>query len=72
MLCVLLVLLFAGTKESSTCYQVAPGTLVGVVLSDIALTIFIVGVTYCCASKRRQQKENADKVYMNVRANCKQ
>ncbi|XP_017557580.1 hematopoietic cell signal transducer [Pygocentrus nattereri] len=76
---ILLMLLFlpliamtsAEEPESSSCYRIAPATLAGVVLGDIALTIFIVGVTYCCASKRRQQKENADKVYMNVRANCK-
>uniref|UniRef100_A0A8B9R9F2 Hematopoietic cell signal transducer n=1 Tax=Astyanax mexicanus TaxID=7994 RepID=A0A8B9R9F2_ASTMX len=58
-------------SEKGSCYRIAPGTLAGAVLGDIALTIFIVGVTYCCASKRRQKKENAEKVYMNVRANCK-
>ncbi|XP_049336689.1 hematopoietic cell signal transducer [Astyanax mexicanus] len=61
----------AEETEKGSCYRIAPGTLAGAVLGDIALTIFIVGVTYCCASKRRQKKENAEKVYMNVRANCK-
>ncbi|XP_072536476.1 hematopoietic cell signal transducer [Salminus brasiliensis] len=61
----------AESTEKGLCYNIAPGTLAGAVLGDIALTVFIVGVTYCCASKRRHKKENADKVYMNVRANCK-
>ncbi|XP_066540073.1 hematopoietic cell signal transducer [Hoplias malabaricus] len=66
-----LVAMISAEETDSYCYQIAPATLAGLVLGDIALTIFIVAVTYFCASKRRQQKENADKVYMNVRANSK-
>lgn len=43
--------------ERGSCYRIAPGTLAGVVLGDIALTILIVGATYYCASKRRIKKE---------------
>ncbi|KAI5105797.1 hematopoietic cell signal transducer precursor [Silurus meridionalis] len=62
----------AQEPEMSACYRIAPGTLAGVVLGDITLTVIIVAATYYCASKRRIKKEKADKVYMNVRANCKQ
>ncbi|KAK3571704.1 hypothetical protein QTP86_016160 [Hemibagrus guttatus] len=63
------VLILFPDKES--CYRIATGMLAGVVFGDITLTILIVGATYYCASKRRIKKEKADKVYMNVRANCK-
>lgn len=62
----------AENTDSGSCYRIAPGLLAGVVLGDIVLTIAIISVTYFCASKRRAKKEKADKVYMNVRANCKQ
>ncbi|KAG7335686.1 hypothetical protein KOW79_000379 [Hemibagrus wyckioides] len=58
-------------EETDSCYRIATGTLAGVVFGDVALTILIVSATYYCASKRRIKKEKADKVYMNVRANCK-
>ncbi|XP_035386298.1 hematopoietic cell signal transducer [Electrophorus electricus] len=67
----LLAIIMAEDTDSGPCYRIATGALAGVVLGDIILTVFIVGVTYCYASKRRCRKENADKVYMNVRANCK-
>ncbi|KAK3551411.1 hypothetical protein QTP70_017294, partial [Hemibagrus guttatus] len=57
--------------DKESCYRIATGMLAGVVFGDITLTILIVGATYYCASKRRIKKEKADKVYMNVRANCK-
>ncbi|KAM9487981.1 hematopoietic cell signal transducer isoform 1-T2 [Clarias gariepinus] len=69
---VYLAMIRAEKTESGPCYRIAPGMLAGVVLGDIALTILIVAATYYCASKRRIKKEKADKVYMNVRANCKQ
>lgn len=43
--------------DMTPCYRVAPGTLAGVVLGDIVLTILIVAATYYCASKRRMKKE---------------
>ncbi|XP_062848010.1 hematopoietic cell signal transducer [Trichomycterus rosablanca] len=67
----LVAMISAENTERSPCYQVAPGTVAGVVLGDIALTILIVCATYYCASKRRTKKEKAEKVYMNVRANLK-
>ncbi|KAL2084460.1 hypothetical protein ACEWY4_019978 [Coilia grayii] len=61
----------ASVQESPSCYKIEPVTLAGVVVSDIVLTMAIVLVTYYCASRRRRERDNADKVYMNVRANCK-
>uniref|UniRef100_A0A8C9R3E5 Hematopoietic cell signal transducer n=1 Tax=Scleropages formosus TaxID=113540 RepID=A0A8C9R3E5_SCLFO len=57
--------------DTPTCYRIEPATMVGVVIGDMALTVLMVIVAYQCASRRRRQKEEADKVYMNVRANCK-
>ncbi|XP_072249406.1 hematopoietic cell signal transducer [Leuresthes tenuis] len=54
-----------------TCYRIEPGTIAGIVCADLLLTLIIVVVTYRCARLRRQKIDNADKVYMNVRANCK-
>uniref|UniRef100_A0A673A9A8 Hematopoietic cell signal transducer n=1 Tax=Sphaeramia orbicularis TaxID=375764 RepID=A0A673A9A8_9TELE len=54
-----------------TCYRIDPGTIAGVICADVLLTLVIVVVTYRCASFRRKKIESADKVYMNVRANCK-
>ncbi|XP_071372227.1 hematopoietic cell signal transducer isoform X1 [Centroberyx affinis] len=56
---------------SVSCYRIEPGTMAGIISADLVLTLIIVVVTYQCASSRRQRRENADKVYMNVRANCK-
>uniref|UniRef100_A0A665VSV4 Hematopoietic cell signal transducer n=1 Tax=Echeneis naucrates TaxID=173247 RepID=A0A665VSV4_ECHNA len=55
----------------SSCYRIEPGTIAGIVCADVLLTLIIIIITYRCASLRRQKIENADKVYMNVRANCK-
>uniref|UniRef100_A0A3B5KUQ0 Hematopoietic cell signal transducer n=1 Tax=Xiphophorus couchianus TaxID=32473 RepID=A0A3B5KUQ0_9TELE len=54
-----------------SCYRIEPGTIAGVIAADLLLTLIIVVVTYRCASFRRQKIDNADKVYMNVRANVK-
>ncbi|XP_034553384.1 hematopoietic cell signal transducer [Notolabrus celidotus] len=54
-----------------SCYRIEPGTMAGIICADLLLTLIIVIVTYRCASARRQRIENANKVYMNVRANCK-
>uniref|UniRef100_A0A3B3Z186 Hematopoietic cell signal transducer n=1 Tax=Poecilia mexicana TaxID=48701 RepID=A0A3B3Z186_9TELE len=54
-----------------SCYRIEPGTIAGIIAADLLLTLIIVVVTYRCASFRRQQIDNADKVYMNVRANLK-
>ncbi|XP_042564979.1 hematopoietic cell signal transducer [Clupea harengus] len=61
----------ASIQEDAPCYRIEPVTLVCVVISDIVLTVAIVLITYFCASRRRRQTYNAEKVYMNVRANCK-
>ncbi|XP_043116173.1 hematopoietic cell signal transducer [Puntigrus tetrazona] len=58
-------------EEKASCYGVGSGTIAGVIFADVAVTVLIVTTTYWYASKRRQKKENADEVYMNVRANCK-
>lgn len=57
--------------ESATCYNIDPGTMAGIIVADLLLTLVIVVITYYCASNRRKKRENADKVYENVRANCK-
>uniref|UniRef100_A0A8P4GF32 Hematopoietic cell signal transducer n=1 Tax=Dicentrarchus labrax TaxID=13489 RepID=A0A8P4GF32_DICLA len=54
-----------------SCYRIEPGTIAGIICADVLLTLIIVIVTYRCASFRRQKIDNADKVYMNVRANLK-
>ncbi|XP_033959018.1 hematopoietic cell signal transducer isoform X2 [Pseudochaenichthys georgianus] len=54
-----------------SCYRIEPGTIAGIICADVLLTLIIVIVTYRCASLRHQKRENANKVYMNVRANCK-
>ncbi|XP_071325110.1 hematopoietic cell signal transducer [Trachinotus anak] len=59
------------TDTSASCYRIEPGTIAGIICADVLLTLLIVIVTYRCASFRRQKIDNADKVYMNVRANCK-
>ncbi|XP_059194739.1 hematopoietic cell signal transducer [Centropristis striata] len=73
----IIVLLFlcklnvALTESPVVCYRIEPGTIAGIVCADVVLTLVIVVVTYRLASFRRQKIENANKVYMNVRANCK-
>ncbi|XP_044063547.1 hematopoietic cell signal transducer [Siniperca chuatsi] len=64
-------LVAALTDSTVSCYRIEPGTIAGIICADVLLTLIIVIVTYRCASFRRQKIENADKVYMNVRANCK-
>ncbi|XP_078109313.1 hematopoietic cell signal transducer [Sander vitreus] len=59
------------TESTVSCYRIEPGTIAGIICADVLLTLIIVIVTYRCASLRRQKIENANKVYMNVRANCK-
>ncbi|XP_034144967.1 hematopoietic cell signal transducer [Esox lucius] len=61
----------ATDTDNLSCYRIKPGTMASVIIADVILTIGIVIVTYHCASRRRLRKERADKVYMNVRANCK-
>uniref|UniRef100_A0A3B4UJI6 Hematopoietic cell signal transducer n=1 Tax=Seriola dumerili TaxID=41447 RepID=A0A3B4UJI6_SERDU len=58
-------------NTSPSCYRIEPGTIAGIICADVLLTLIIVIVTYRCASFRRQKIDNAHKVYMNVRANCK-
>ncbi|KAK2910362.1 hematopoietic cell signal transducer [Channa argus] len=59
------------TDNTVSCYRIEPGTIAGIICADVLLTLIIVIVTYRCASFRRQKIDNANKVYMNVRANCK-
>lgn len=61
----------SAVEDKGSCYGIGSGTMAGIIFADVAVTIFIVSTTYWYASKRRQKKENADEVYMNVRANCK-
>ncbi|XP_062394684.1 hematopoietic cell signal transducer [Sardina pilchardus] len=61
----------SASVQENACYRIEPGVLAGVVISDIVLTTAIVLITYFCASRRSRQTDNAEKVYMNVRANCK-
>ncbi|XP_074540397.1 hematopoietic cell signal transducer [Halichoeres trimaculatus] len=61
----------AHADTTVSCYRIEPGTMAGIICADVLLTLLIVVVTYRCASTRRQKIENANKVYMNVRANCK-
>uniref|UniRef100_A0A8C7Y6V4 Hematopoietic cell signal transducer n=1 Tax=Oryzias sinensis TaxID=183150 RepID=A0A8C7Y6V4_9TELE len=58
-------------ESTVSCYRIEPGTIAGIVSIDVLLTLIIVAVTYRCASFRHKKVENANKVYMNVRANCK-
>ncbi|XP_057197124.1 hematopoietic cell signal transducer [Triplophysa rosa] len=67
----LLMAAVSATEDSGSCYGISPGTIVGIIFADVALTVLVVSTTYWYASKRRQKRENADEVYMNVRANCK-
>ncbi|XP_013864163.1 uncharacterized protein hcst isoform X2 [Austrofundulus limnaeus] len=57
--------------DSASCYRIEPWTIAIIVSADLVLTLIIVAVTYRCASFRRRKIDNANKVYMNVRANCK-
>ncbi|KAM9722830.1 hematopoietic cell signal transducer isoform 1-T2 [Menidia menidia] len=54
-----------------TCYRIEAGTMAGIICADVVLTLVIVIVTYRCARSRRLKIDNAEKVYMNVRANLK-
>ncbi|XP_065102172.1 hematopoietic cell signal transducer [Paramisgurnus dabryanus] len=67
----LLLAMVSATEDIGSCYGISIGTIAGIVFGDVALTVLVVTTTYWYASKRRQKKENADEVYMNVRANCK-
>ncbi|XP_048880565.1 hematopoietic cell signal transducer [Brienomyrus brachyistius] len=72
LLCVLINVVKGSTElDNVNCYRIEPVTMVGIVIGDLALTVLLVSIAYHCASHRRRQKEKADKVYMNVRANCK-
>ncbi|XP_030606471.1 hematopoietic cell signal transducer [Archocentrus centrarchus] len=71
LLFVLFNLTVALTDSTVSCYRIEPGTIAGIICADVLLTLIIVIVTYRCASFRRQKIDNANKVYMNVRANCK-
>ncbi|KAJ8287629.1 hypothetical protein COCON_G00002880 [Conger conger] len=69
-LCFYKMVLAAGQNESEYCYKIKPATMTGIILGDVGLTVLIVVVVYYCASQRMKRREEADKVYMNVRANC--
>uniref|UniRef100_A0A673XG74 Hematopoietic cell signal transducer n=1 Tax=Salmo trutta TaxID=8032 RepID=A0A673XG74_SALTR len=64
-----LIYLHPPLPDNPSCYRIEPGTMAGIIAADVILTIAV--VTYHCASRRRRRKQRADKVYMNVRANCK-
>ncbi|XP_066575375.1 hematopoietic cell signal transducer isoform X3 [Amia ocellicauda] len=60
-----------GHTDCGNCYKIEPGAMVGIIIGDVILTVLIVISVYYCASRKRQKREQADKVYMNVRANVK-
>ncbi|XP_059423835.1 hematopoietic cell signal transducer [Carassius carassius] len=66
-----LLAMVSALEDKDSCYGVGSGTIAGIIFADVTVTILVVTITYWYASKRRQKKENADEVYMNVRANCK-
>lgn len=66
-----LIVMVRADGDKYSCFGVSSGTVAGIIFADVAVTVLIVTTTYWYASKRRQKKENADEVYMNVRANCK-
>uniref|UniRef100_A0A673JIC7 Hematopoietic cell signal transducer n=1 Tax=Sinocyclocheilus rhinocerous TaxID=307959 RepID=A0A673JIC7_9TELE len=66
-----LLAMVSAVEDKGLCYGFGSGTIAGIIFADVAVTVLIVTTTYWYASKRRQKKENADEVYMNVRANCK-
>ncbi|XP_037836007.1 hematopoietic cell signal transducer [Kryptolebias marmoratus] len=57
--------------DSVSCYRIDPAVIAGIIAADLVLTLIIVVLTYKCASSQRQKIDDANKVYMNVRANCK-
>uniref|UniRef100_A0A3B3TQA6 Hematopoietic cell signal transducer n=1 Tax=Poecilia latipinna TaxID=48699 RepID=A0A3B3TQA6_9TELE len=65
------LLVFMSVRGKNLGFILFFGTIAGIIAADLLLTLIIVVVTYRCASFRRQQIDNADKVYMNVRANLK-
>ncbi|KAJ8378913.1 hypothetical protein AAFF_G00232780 [Aldrovandia affinis] len=56
---------------TDNCYRIEPASMVGIIVGDVALTVLIVIAVFYCANRRRQNMEEAEKVYMNVRAKCK-
>uniref|UniRef100_A0AAY4B027 DNAX-activation protein 10 n=1 Tax=Denticeps clupeoides TaxID=299321 RepID=A0AAY4B027_9TELE len=55
-----LKVLHSNYKGTVSCYKIEPATLTGVIVGDVALTVLVVVITYFCASRRRQRKENAE------------
>ncbi|KAG9341760.1 hypothetical protein JZ751_018482 [Albula glossodonta] len=43
--------------ESAYCFKIEPGTMAGIIVGDVALTLLIVVVVFRCASRRRRKKE---------------
>lgn len=70
-LCFCKMVLATEHHGSDHCYKIEPATMTGIIIGDVGLTVLVVIVVYHCASQRRKRREEADKVYMNVRANCK-
>ncbi|XP_056300546.1 hematopoietic cell signal transducer [Pseudoliparis swirei] len=72
---IVLVFLFnlavAHMEAPVSCYRIEPGTIAGIVCADVLLTLVIVIVTYQCASYRHKKMDKSEKLYTNVRANCK-
>ncbi|XP_035984085.1 hematopoietic cell signal transducer [Fundulus heteroclitus] len=71
LLCLLCCLTVTLADSNVSCYRIEPGTIAAIIFADLLLTLIIVVVTYRCASFQRKKLDNADKVYMNVRANLK-
>ncbi|KAK1151893.1 hematopoietic cell signal transducer-like isoform X1, partial [Acipenser oxyrinchus oxyrinchus] len=52
--------------DCSHCYKIEPGVMAGIIATDVVLTVLIVVFVYYLASRRREKKEKADKVYINM------
>ncbi|XP_039629535.1 hematopoietic cell signal transducer [Polypterus senegalus] len=52
--------------ECGHCYKIDPGTMAGIIIGDIFITILIVISVYYCASQRKARMLRDEKVYMNM------
>ncbi|KAJ8289753.1 hypothetical protein GJAV_G00004940 [Gymnothorax javanicus] len=65
------MVLVSGNPDSDHCYKIKPAAMIGIIIGDVGLTVLIAIGVYHCATRRWKRREEADKVYMNVRANSK-
>ncbi|XP_061574293.1 TYRO protein tyrosine kinase-binding protein isoform X2 [Cololabis saira] len=48
-----------GEQECYSCYQITMGSVIGVIASDIILTIFLI-ISVFCFAKRRRERDSHD------------